>query len=179
LLGIAKQDGFSLVNDIDDTLTYALFPQAGLKFLKNRNNPGAFEPAPSIEQAAPQPQAAAVTDAGVYTVEVEGKAYVVKITEGGDVSQLTESSVTVAPVPAVAAPPAGGGGKAIPAPLAGNVFKVIVDVGDVVAEGDVILVLEAMKMETEIRSPASGTVTEVNVKAGDAVKVGDSLLALG
>ncbi|HAJ74817.1 MAG TPA: oxaloacetate decarboxylase subunit alpha, partial [Gammaproteobacteria bacterium] len=179
LLDIAKQDGFSLVNDIDDTLTYALFPQVGLKFLKNRNNPDAFEPAPSIEQAAPQPQAAAVTDAGVYTVEVEGNAYVVKVTEGGDVSQLAESSVTVAPALAVAAPAAGGGGKAIPAPLAGNVFKVIVDVGDSVAEGDVILVLEAMKMETEIRSPASGTVTEVNVKAGDAVKVGDSLLALG
>ena len=179
LLGIAKQDGFSLVNDIDDTLTYALFPQAGLKFLKNRNNPDAFEPAPSIEQAAQQPTAAAVTDAGVYTVEVEGKAYVVKVTEGGDVSKLVESSAGLAPVAAVAAPPAGGGGKAIPAPLAGNVFKVTVDVGDSVAEGDVILVLEAMKMETEICSPAAGTVTEVNVKAGDAVKVGDSLLALG
>ena len=54
----------------------------------------------------------------------------------------------------------------------------LVNVGDRVAEGDVILILEAMKMETEIRSQASGQVTEINVKAGDAVKVGDSLMVL-
>ena len=173
LLGIAKQDGFSLVDETDDTLTYALFPQAGLKFLKNRNNPAAFEPAPSI--AAPAPQAAAKGDSGVYTIEMEGKAYVVRVTAGGDVAELAQSSVSVASAPAA---PAGGAGKPVPAPLAGNVFKVLVNVGDNVAEGDVILVLEAMKMETEIRSTASGTVTEVNVKAGDAVKVGESLLTL-
>ena len=171
LLGIAKQDGFSLVNETDDTLTYALFPQAGLKFLKNRNNPAAFEPEPSME--APVPQAAVTADSGVYTIEVEGKAYVVKVTEGGDVTRLVKSTV-----PAAATAAAVGEGKPVPAPLAGNVFKVLVNVGDNVAEGDVILVLEAMKMETEIRSTASGTVTEVNVKAGDAVKVGESLLTL-
>ncbi len=174
LLGIAKEEGISLVNDVDDTLTYALFPQAGLKFLRNRNNPDAFEPLPWIEIAAPAPPAMGAGNVGIYTVELEGKAYVVRVTEGGDVSQIAESSTLPTPAPATTA-----SGTPVPAPLAGNIFKVNVVVGDSVAEGDVILVLEAMKMETEIRSTASGTVTEVHVKAGDAVKVGDSLLTLG
>ena len=176
LLAIAKAEGITLLNEVDDTLTYALFPQAGLKFLKNRNNPEAFEPAPSIaETTAVAPGTSA--DAGVYTVELEGRAYVVKVTEGGDVSQFAETTATATSVEPVAAPT--GAGKAIPAPLAGNVFKVVVGVGDRVAEGDVILIMEAMKMETEIRSPASGTVTGVSVKAGDAVKVGETMLSLG
>ncbi|PCJ26613.1 MAG: oxaloacetate decarboxylase subunit alpha [SAR86 cluster bacterium] len=178
LLKIAKEEGITLVNEVDDTLTYALFPQAGLKFLKNRNNPDAFEPAPTLETAAPAPTAApATSDAGVYTVELEGRAYVVKVTEGGDVAQLAETSAPAAAPPAASSPV--GSGSPVPAPLAGNVFQVVVAVGDAVAEGDVILILEAMKMETEIRSPSSGTVTQVNVKAGDAVKVGETMLSLG
>ncbi len=172
LLKIAKDEGISLVNEVDDTLTYALFPQAGLKFLKNRNNPDAFEPVPTGEPVA---QAASAAQSGVYTVEVGGQSYVVKVTDGGDVSQLTEAG---AATPTTAAAPVGAG-TSVPAPLAGNIFDVFVAVGDSIKEGDVILVLEAMKMETEVRSPASGTVTEVNVKSGDAVKVGDSLLVLG
>lgn len=179
LLAIAKEEGITLVNEVDDTLTYALFPQAGLKFLKNRNNPDAFEPAPSLEApvATAAAPASASADAGVYTVELEGRAYVVKVTEGGDVSQLTETAVS-APVAAPAAAAPTGAGNPIPAPLAGNVFDVVVAVGDTVAEGDVILILEAMKMETEIRSPAAGTVSGISVKAGDAVKVGDTMLSL-
>ena len=65
------------------------------------------------------------------------------------------------------------------APLAGNIFKVNVGVGDVVAAGDVIVILEAMKMETEVRAPHGGTVSAVNVKEGDTVAVGDTLISLG
>ena len=101
----------------------------------------------------------------------------VKVTEGGDVSQLAEVTAA-APTSASVAPAASGPGTSVPAPLSGDVIKVVVAVGDTVAEGDLVLVLEAMKMETEIRSTSAGTVTEINVKAGDAVKVGDSLLAL-
>jgi oxaloacetate decarboxylase alpha subunit len=67
----------------------------------------------------------------------------------------------------------------VPAPLAGNIFKVTVKAGDHVNEGDVIVVLEAMKMETEVRAPRAGTVGEVCVAEGDKVAVGDSLLTLG
>lgn len=180
LLGLAKSEGVTLENEIDDTLTYALFPQVGWKFLKNRNNPDSFEPVPTAEDAHPaspksEPKAA---DAGVYTVEVEGKSYVVRVSDGGDVSHLGEVKGGQAPAQPVAVT-SRDEDLNIPAPLAGNVFKVLADVGDSVAEGDVILVLEAMKMETEIRSTGSGIVTSVAVSAGDAVKVGDVLLTLG
>ncbi len=67
----------------------------------------------------------------------------------------------------------------MPAPLAGNVFKVLVSPGDVVTAGQTVMVLEAMKMETEISATAAGTVTEVHAAEGDAVQVGDPLLSIG
>ncbi|MEQ0330033.1 biotin/lipoyl-containing protein, partial [Klebsiella sp. GB_Kp056] len=161
-------------NAIDDVLTVALFPQPGLKFLENRHNPAAFEPVPQVEDARPAAPAKAAAS-GVYTVEVEGKAFVVKVSDGGDVSQLTAATPSSAPVPAAA--PAGAG-TPVTAPLAGTIWKVIAGEGQSVAEGDVLLILEAMKMETEIRAAQAGTVRGIAVKAGDAVAVGDTLLQL-
>jgi oxaloacetate decarboxylase alpha subunit len=173
LTTLAKEEGFTLANEIDDTLTYALFPQVGLKFLKNRNNPNAFEALPEIAESA---SLARKSEVGVYTVELEGKAYVVKVTDGGDITQLVTQKKEGRP--AEPATSSSGPSFAVPAPLAGNVFKVSVKVGDVIAQGDVILILEAMKMETEIRSPSQGIVQSVNFQAGDAVKVGDDLITL-
>jgi oxaloacetate decarboxylase alpha subunit len=62
--------------------------------------------------------------------------------------------------------------------LAGNIFKVNVSAGEHVQEGDVIIILEAMKMETEVRAPRAGLVGSVSVKEGDAVAVGDTLITL-
>ena len=176
LLGLVKEEGVSLVNEVDDTLTYTLFPQVGWKFLKNRNNPDVFEPVPSEEDVLTS-ASKAKADSGIYTVKVEGKAYVVKVTDGGDVSHLGEVKGGLAPAPKVAVSLKGEAVE-ISAPLAGNVFNVSVELGDSVAEGDVILVLEAMKMETEIRSTHFGVVSEIFVNTGDAVKVGDVLLTL-
>jgi len=176
LLGLVKEEGVSLVNEVDDTLTYTLFPQVGWKFLKNRNNPDVFEPVPSEEDVLTS-ASKAKADSGIYTVKVEGKAYVVKVTDGGDVSHLGEVKGALAPAPKVAVSLKGEAVE-ISAPLAGNVFNVSVELGDSVAEGDVILVLEAMKMETEIRSTHFGVVSEIFVNTGDAVKVGDVLLTL-
>jgi oxaloacetate decarboxylase alpha subunit len=169
--------------EIDDVLTYALFPQIGLKFLENRGNPDAFEPVPTAPGAGEQtaatkvPAPAAAGGAEVYTVKVNGQAYVVEVAEGGDVAALASTTPESA---AVAAPPsAPAGGEALPAPLAGNIFKVNVAAGDSVAAGDVIVILEAMKMETEVRAPRDGTVTGVSVKPGDSVAVGDTLISLG
>ncbi|ELP7176519.1 biotin/lipoyl-binding protein, partial [Salmonella enterica] len=92
---------------------------------------------------------------GIYTVEVEGKAFVVKVSDGGDISQLTAATPSSAPVQAAA--PAGAG-TPVTAPLAGNIWKMIATEGQTVAEGDVLLILEAMKMETEIRAAQAGTV---------------------
>ncbi|MDN3631810.1 sodium-extruding oxaloacetate decarboxylase subunit alpha [Vibrio lentus] len=178
LLEKAKSDGISLAEDtVDDVLTYALFPQVGLKFLKNRRNPEAFEPAPTAETAAPvaapQPATGGIES---YSVKVDGQVYDVEV---GPQGELTSVSPSAKPAQAAqAALAAASDAEAVPAPLAGNIFKVIVQPGAEVAEGDVLLILEAMKMETEVRAARGGIVQELNVKEGDAVTVGAPLLSL-
>ncbi|ECK0310356.1 biotin/lipoyl-binding protein, partial [Salmonella enterica] len=174
----AQEKGITLAgNAIDDVLTVALFPQIGLKFLENRHNPAEFEPVPQAEAAQPVAKAEKPAASGIYTVEVEGKAFVVKVSDGGDISQLTTAVPAASSAPVQAAAPAGAG-TPVTAPLAGNIWKVIATEGQSVAEGDVLLILEAMKMETEIRAAQAGTVRGIAVKSGDAVSVGDTLMTL-
>ncbi|EOW9405534.1 sodium-extruding oxaloacetate decarboxylase subunit alpha [Vibrio cholerae] len=164
---------------VDDVLTYALFPQVGLKFLKNRHNPEAFEPAPGKE---PTPVATAPASsepaAGIesYSVKVDGVVYDVEVGPQGQLTSVVPAGQKAAPKLAVATPTQGA--EAVAAPLAGTIFKIQVEQGDEVAEGDVLIVLEAMKMETEIRAARSGVIQELHVKEGDSVRVGASLLSL-
>lgn len=178
LLAKAKEQGISLAEDtVDDVLTYALFPQVGLKFLKNRHNPEAFEPAPGKEEVAPTAPQAQLAQGGVetYSVKVDGQVYDVEV---GPQGQLTSVAPTAA-APQAAAPAApSGNSEMVPAPLAGNIFKVNVQSGAQVAEGDVLLILEAMKMETEVRAARGGIVQDLHVKEGDSVTVGAPLLSL-
>ena len=169
---IAKEKNIKLADDVvDDVLTYALFPQIGTKFLENRDNPDAFEPAPGAEaEVAAAPAAAPSGGTGVYSVRVNGKSYTVEVAESGQLA-------AVAATPATASAPSGSG-EAVNAVLAGNIFKVHVAPGAVVEKDDPLLVVEAMKMETVISAPKSGTVTDVFAKEGDAVAVGDALVAI-
>ncbi|MCG9641413.1 sodium-extruding oxaloacetate decarboxylase subunit alpha [Vibrio sp. Isolate34] len=179
LLEKAKSEGISLAEDtVDDVLTYALFPQVGLKFLKNRRNPEAFEPAPTAEVATPVAAAPAPVSGGIesYSVKVDGQVYDVEVGPQGELTSVAPSAKTAQA--AQAAPVAASDAEAVPAPLAGNIFKVNVQAGAEVAEGDVLLILEAMKMETEVRAARGGIVQELNVKEGDAVTVGAPLLSL-
>ncbi|MBF4435215.1 oxaloacetate decarboxylase subunit alpha [Vibrio anguillarum] len=177
LLEKAKAEGMSLATDtVDDVLTYALFPQVGLKFLKNRHNPDAFEPAPTLESAKPTP-ATVVTKGGIetYSVKVDGQIYTVEVGPQGQLSSISASQSQAAQSPSV---PASNNAEAVPSPLAGNIFKVNVQAGSEVLEGDVLVILEAMKMETEIRAARGGIVQDLHVKEGDAVTVGAPLLSL-
>ncbi|AUB88724.1 sodium-extruding oxaloacetate decarboxylase subunit alpha [Vibrio anguillarum] len=177
LLEKAKAEGISLAADtVDDVLTYALFPQVGLKFLKNRHNPDAFEPAPTLESAKPTP-ATVVTKGGIetYSVKVDGQIYTVEVGPEGQLSSISASQSQAAQSPSV---PASNNAEAVPSPLAGNIFKVNVQAGSEVLEGDVLVILEAMKMETEIRAARGGIVQDLHVKEGDAVTVGALLLSL-
>ena len=170
---IAGEKGIRLADDVvDDVLTYALFPQVGLKFLENRDNPDAFEPVPTgaTEVVAATP-AASSSGGGVYSVRVNGKTFTVEVAESGQLGGI-------AAAPAVPATSSGGNGEPVNAVLAGNIFKVHVAPGDTVVEGDPLLVVEAMKMETVISAPRGGTVTDVYVNEGDAIKVGDAMVAI-
>jgi len=170
---LSSEKGFELSSHrIDDVLTYALFPQIGLKFLENRGNKSAFEPEPTANDVK--------SSAGgkeVYTISVDGQDYVVEVEEGGDITGMV-------PVDAASSlshlPPSENFKSGVPvvAPLAGNIFKVLVTSGQVIEEGDLLLILEAMKMETEVRAPSGGTVGSIQVAVGDSVSVGDNLLTL-
>lgn len=177
----AKVKGVKLAdNAVDDALIVALFPQIAWKFLENRNNPAAFEPAPTGNESAvenkPVSKAAPVASgSAVYTVELEGKAFVVKVSEGGDISHVATTAPQAAPQ---TTPAPATGGTPVTAPMAGNIWKVVATEGQTVAAGDVLFILEAMKMETEVKAAQAGTVRGICVKAGDAVAVGDTVMTL-
>lgn len=180
LIAKAKEDNIELAeNQVDDVLTYALFPQVGLKFLNNRNNPDAFEPAPGTEKDEEAETVKAIPGKGSvesYSVKVDGQIYNVEVGPQGVISSVAPVSGQPAPVqsPQLSAVDA----ESVDAPLAGNIFKVLVQPGAEVVEGDVLLILEAMKMETEIRASRNGTVQDILTKEGDAVAVGTPLLSL-
>ena len=182
LIQIADEKGIKLAeNVIDDVITYAQFPQIGLKFLENRGNPDAFEPAPCAEPEATAASAPAATPAAggpeSYHVVVNGKGYDVSVAPGGAVQAVQPATAPVVAPAAPAAAPAGGG-EPISSPLAGNIWKIQVSEGQAVEAGEVVIILEAMKMETEVRAVSAGTVSSICVKEGDAVKVGDTLVEL-
>ena len=170
---IVAEKGIKLENEkIDDLLTYILFPQVGIQFLENRNNPDFFEPVPQAPSEGPK-------EDGVYTVTHNGQDYVVEVKAGGDISSIQVAGQAVA-APQAAAPQAAPVGNAedVSAPLAGNIWKVLVSPNQQVNEGDTLVILEAMKMETEIKAGHSGVVANINVKEGDSVAVGQVLLSL-
>ncbi len=110
-----------------------------------------------------------------YNITVNGVTYDVAVEENN-------SGAPVAPAaPAAAAPapaPAAAGSVKINAPMPGTILDVKVSAGDAVKSGDVLAILEAMKMENEIMAPSDGTVAGVHVKKGDSVNSGDLLVSL-
>ena len=148
----------------------------GLNFLKGDRPMGI-----RYKEAAPAKKADA--KGGAYTATIDGKAVAVQLNAAGDAYTATVNgkSFTVkvaegAAAPAAAAAPAGNGALTpLAAPLPGTVVKVVAEVGTEVAEGDVVLVIEAMKMETEIKAAKAGIVREINVSASQVVAAGDTL----
>lgn len=177
LKSIAAEKGLKLAEgerEIDDVLTYSLFPQVGLKFITNRGNPDAFEPAPTGNESS-----VVHADNGdeVYTVTVEGKEYTVTVSNGGELTGIVQLGSSHAG-PSAGSDKEVSGGDPVNAPLAGNIFRVMVSPGQSVEEGDTLLVLEAMKMETQVCAPKAGVIGNISVKEGDTVAVGDLLLTI-
>ena len=169
-------------NVIDDVLIYALFPQIGLRFLENRGNASAFEPAPvsvtpteaiATENPPANTNKIPVGDSN-YIINVDGVDYRVRVSEAGSVEEYQAVSAPVST--SVSTPVSTNQGEILASPLSGNIFKVLVREGQQVEKDEVVMILEAMKMETEIRVLNSGTITTLFVKEGDSVSVGDTLL---
>lgn len=115
-----------------------------------------------------------------YNVTVNGTAYEITLeaVDAADVKAAPAPAAAPATAPAPAAKPATGG-ETVSSPMPGTILSVNVTNGATVKKGDVLMVLEAMKMENEIMSPCDGTVTSVNVSKGAAVETGAVLCVIG
>ena len=154
--------------NVDDTeeniLIYTLFPEIGLKFLENKENKDYFEKSPT--QLSEEKN-------GYYKVVIDERDYLVKysqtdepeIINGNSNSELQSNNEPVSDVT----------GMIVNAPLAGNIFRIEKNVGDTVSDDETIIVLEAMKMETTIKTPTSGKIKQIFIKNGDKVQSGDPL----
>ncbi len=120
-----------------------------------------------------------------YRITVNGTAYDVAVEELGAgaapaavAAPAPVAAAAAAPAPAAPAAPAAAGSIEVAAPMPGKILNVKAGVGTAVKKGDVILILEAMKMENDVVAPEDGTVASINVSAGDAVEAGDVLATL-
>ena len=119
-----------------------------------------------------------------YTITVNGTVYSVTVEEGASTgaAPVAAAPVVAAPAPAAPAPaaaPAGAQGSVtVNAPMPGKILGVKASVGQAVKKGDVVVVLEAMKMENEIVAPQDGTIASINVAVGDSVDSGAVLATL-
>ena len=112
-----------------------------------------------------------------YKVNVNGTVYEVEIELMGEGEAISKASAKQAPK-APESPVAQGEGEAVSAPMPGTILDVKVAVGDSVKKGQVLLILEAMKMENEIMAGADGVVTSLNVSKGATVQTGEELLTI-
>jgi oxaloacetate decarboxylase alpha subunit len=170
----AKEESVTLATHVEeDALIYGLFAQVGWKFLANRGNYAAFEPVPTV--SIPVKESKTESAIENYRVIVDGRNFNVTVASGNAELSIkpaitdTKNNTT---------PTVSGDGVVITSPMAGNIIKINVSVGSVIAKGDVVLTMEAMKMETEVRSKFSGTVSTINTKEGAAVVVGAVLITL-
>ena len=173
----------------EDRLTFAMFPKVALTFFQTRGKPytepespdAKAQPAaaPTAQPAAAPAAAPAAGGSAVYTVTVNGKPYSVQV--GTGTAAPAPVAAAPAPQPAAAAAPAAapssnGASKAVTSPLPGSVFALKCKVGDQVNAGDTVIILESMKMETEVNTPHSGTVNSILVQEGANVQTGDELI---
>ncbi|MBI5816196.1 MAG: sodium-extruding oxaloacetate decarboxylase subunit alpha [Nitrospinae bacterium] len=157
----------------EDVIIFALFPQVAEQYMKKRGTPPS-EKFKKDEPAAPAQPKAQAAPSNVFRVTVNGKVYDVKVDDmdpGSFTAPMAVAAVT-APATAIAE------GSAVKSPLAGSIFNILCKEGQKVDEGDLLIVMEAMKMETEVHAPMGGTVTSVAVNQGDKVESGDTLLTI-
>ena len=160
---IINDKNLSIEQSEENILTYALFPEVGIKFFENIDNSDFFEKAPLDFSNS---------EGDIYKVSIEDKNYFVKYSKVSDPEILNQNTdiknnnndINIS-----------SSGEVITAPLSGNIFSIIKRDGDDIQEDDTVIVLEAMKMETTIKTPLNGVIKKVFVKNGDKVNVGDPL----
>jgi oxaloacetate decarboxylase alpha subunit len=160
---LIKENNLDIEASEENILTYTLFPEIGFKFLQNKDNKDYFEKLPIVLTEDKE---------GFYNVEISGSNYLVKYskTESPEIisnneplsknNDLTHTDIR---------------GTIVSAPLSGNIFSIEYKEGSALNEDDTVIVLEAMKMETTIKTPINGVIKKIFVENGDKVKAGDPL----
>lgn len=116
-----------------------------------------------------------------YRITVNGTAYDVAVEELGAGTVPAAAPVAAPAAPVAAAAPAASGAEGsvkIAAPMPGKILAIKANIGQAVKRGEVVMILEAMKMENEITAPEDGTIAGINVAVGDSVESGDTLASL-
>jgi oxaloacetate decarboxylase alpha subunit len=160
-----EENNISVDDTEENILIYTLFPEIGLKFLENKENKDYFEKSPT--QLSEEKN-------GYYKVVIDEKDYLVKYSQTDEPEIINGNSN-----PELQSnnnePLSNETGMVVNAPLAGNIFRIEKNVGDTVSDDETIIVLEAMKMETTIKTPTSGKIKKIFIKNGDKVQSGDPL----
>ncbi|VAX24376.1 Oxaloacetate decarboxylase alpha chain [hydrothermal vent metagenome] len=162
----------------EDVIIFALFPQIAEKYLEKRGTP----PTESFKKEEPKPapaKAAETEPVNMFSVTVNGRQYDVQVDEMGSVAAQKPSQAPAHKPDETTVHTVATAGLPIDSPLSGSIWKVNCQVGQQVSKGDVIVILEAMKMETEVMAPSSGVIQAIMVKEGDKVNVGDKLMTIG
>ena len=167
------QDAGLEVND-ENIFIAGACKEKGILFLQGKATVGVRK----NEKQAEAPAAGGSSEgSNAYTVTVNGKKYAVAFE--GEKATVNGKLFDFSVKEGIEAKATSSEGTPIKAALPGNVLKVLVSEGDTIAEGDVIAVVEAMKMETEIKSPVSGTVNSVEIEVGNKVQAGQVLVTVG
>jgi pyruvate carboxylase subunit B len=161
----------------DETIFIAsALKEKGIAFLQGERPDGVRKVDPAAGQGAQ-----AAKGASAYTVEINSKRYEVAFEDGKATVNGRSVDYSIAEAASASARPAAGAsgeGEVVSAELAGQVLRVVANEGDTVAEGDVLLLLEALKMEIEVKAPCVGTVAAVLVSGDQTVAVGDALVEI-
>ena len=159
-----EENNISVDDTEENILIYTLFPEIGLKFLENKENKNYFEKSPT--QLSEEKN-------GYYKVVIDETDYLVKYSQT-DEPEIINGNSNSEPQ-SNNKPVSDETGMVVNAPLAGNIFRIEKNVGDTVSDDETIIVLEAMKMETTIKTPTSGKIKQIFIKNGDKVQSGDPL----
>ena len=165
---VIKDNSLDIEANEDNTLIYALFPEIGLNYFKHLNDQEFFEQRPlDIHQQS----------SSSYLVTIDEKEFSVTIDENNNFNIASGSaSNTSFNQQQQVKPQASSVSSQLNAPLGGNIFKILITEGQTVSKDQTLIILEAMKMETEIKSPADGVISNIHIQVGDAVSPGDLLI---
>ena len=171
LLSEKDRNNFNLSSDkIDDILTYALFPQVALYFFKNKKNPNAFEPAPdskSKDSNITNDSNNNFQKQSKYNIKVNGRIFEVEVMDNLELKVENAKNI---------AGRKSSNQSTIECPLSGSITDIKCKPGDKIKSGQVILILEAMKMETEVLAEEDLEILEILVAIGDKVAQGQNLI---